>query len=73
MKSGNGMPGASHDQDSADRYGRGASQPVRDIQEIIAKLEVVTRRLAFPVRAVPVPRGNADPDDSESPGSPPQG
>lgn len=68
MKSGNGVPGASHDQNAHDPHGRAAGQPVRDIQEIIAKLEVVTRRLALPLRTIPVPRGTADPDESEAPG-----
>ena len=70
MKSGNGMPGASHSHDAGDQYGRAASQPVRDIQEIIAQLEVVTRKLAFPLRGVPVPRGNADPDEPAAPEAP---
>ena len=68
MNSGNGMPGASHSQDAGDQHGCAASQPVRDIQEIIAQLEVVTRKLAFPRRGVPVPRGNADADEPEAPG-----
>jgi len=70
MNSGNGMPGASHSQDAGDQYGRAASQSVRDIQEIIAQLEVVTRKLAFPLRGVPVPRGNANPDEPGAPEAP---
>ncbi len=45
MTSGNGVPAASDE-----------SQPLRVIQNLIAKLEVVNRQLSFPLRARPVPR-----------------
>lgn len=68
MKSGNHVPKAgAHDGDvnepSADRE---ASRQVRDIQEIIAKLEVVTKRLAYPFRGLPTPRRS----NGESPSQP---
>ena len=59
MKSGDPVPGANaHDGDvpeDADRD-RAAGQQVRDIQEIIAQLERVTKRLAHPLRTLPQPR-----------------
>jgi hypothetical protein len=59
MKSGNHVSEAgAHDggvrEPSAS--GRQDSRQVRDIQEIIAKLEVVTKRLAYPLRVLPQPR-----------------
>jgi len=45
MASGNGVPTASDREDS---------QQLRDIQDLIAKLELVNRQLAVPVRAMPV-------------------
>jgi hypothetical protein len=51
------------------------SRQVRDIQEIIAKLEVVTKRLAYPLRALPQSRRahgetarEADTTDGGAPG-----
>jgi len=49
MISGNGVPAAS-DRDEGVRT-RDDSQQLRDIQDLIARLEVVNRLLAFPVRA----------------------
>ena len=46
MVSGNGLPAASDREDS---------QQLRDIQDLIAKLELVNRQLSVPVRAIPVP------------------
>lgn len=59
MKSGNPVTSASaRDRGVRERpaHDRGASQQVRDIQEIIAKLEAVTKRLAYPLRTMPQPR-----------------
>ena len=69
MKSGNPVPGASaHDGDTppdADRdTGQSAGQQVRDIQQIIAELESVTKRLAHPLRTLPQPRGPQSPGRS---------
>jgi hypothetical protein len=56
MISGKPVPDASsgaHDGRVLDRPapdGHAAGQPIRDIEEIIAKLEIVTKRLAYPVR-----------------------
>lgn len=62
MKSGNPVTGASaHDTAVREWSGhdREDSQQVRDIQEIIAKLEAVTKRLAHPLRTMPQPRRTA--------------
>jgi hypothetical protein len=45
MVSGNGVPTASDREDS---------QQLRDIQDLIAKLELVNRQLSVPLRAMPV-------------------
>jgi len=45
MASGNGVPTASDREDS---------QQLRDIQDLIARLELVNRQLSVPVRAMPV-------------------
>jgi len=70
MISGNGVPAAS-DRDEVrvckDRQGvRDDSQQLRDIQDLIAKLEVVNRQLSFPLRemSTPVP---ADAGGAETP------
>jgi hypothetical protein len=54
MISGNGVPAAS-DRDEGVRP-RDDSQQLRDIQDLIARLEVVNRQLSFPVRTVSTPR-----------------
>ena len=54
MISGNGVPAAS-DRDEGVRA-RDDSQQLRDIQDLIARLEVVNRLLALPVRAAAMPR-----------------
>lgn len=65
MKSGNPVPAARrHDQylrdhSAGDYLDGAASKSVRDIQEIIAKLKVVTKRLEFPLRSMPAPRGGS--------------
>jgi hypothetical protein len=46
MVSGNGVPTASD---------REESQQLRDIQDLIAKLELVNKQLSVPVRTMPVP------------------
>ena len=67
MKSGNPVPGSnSHDEDArsdADCAACASGQQVRDIQEIIAKLESVTELLAHRPRTLPQPR---DPDQEFS-------
>lgn len=58
MTSGNGVPVAS-ECDEGVHWGKQSSdesQPLRVIQNLIAKLEVVNRQLSFPLRARPVPR-----------------
>ena len=53
MTSGNGVPAAS-DCDAGVKLSSDDSQPLRVIQNIIAKLEVVNRQLAIPRRARPM-------------------
>jgi hypothetical protein len=51
MTTGNGVPPASdHGEDI--RTHNGGSQ-LRDIEELVAKLQVVTKQLEFPSRAIP--------------------
>jgi hypothetical protein len=64
MISGNGVPAAS-DRDEGVRA-RDDSQQLRDIQDLIARLEVVNKQLALPVRAVSMPR-QADASGAEVP------
>lgn len=64
MISGNGVPAASDRDEGASRD----SQQLRDIEDLIAKLEVVNRQLSFPARAMPVPR-QADTGDPDRPGT----
>ena len=54
MIPGNGVPAAS-DRDEGVRT-RDDSQQLRDIQDLIARLEVVNKQLAFPVRAASTSR-----------------
>ena len=73
MKSGNPVSGASaHDEGTRGRSAddQAASRQVRDIQEIIAKLEIVTKRLALPLRNMPQPRRSSSSTGSSAPGSP---
>jgi hypothetical protein len=35
---------------------RDGSKQLRDIEELVAKLAIITRQLAFPARAMPSPR-----------------
>jgi hypothetical protein len=53
MKTGNGLPAATDRQEAG--HVRDDSQ-LRNIEDIIAKLEVVTRQLALPARPMPAPR-----------------
>jgi S-adenosylmethionine synthetase len=53
MKTGNGVP-AANDRQQAVR-GRGYS-PLKDIEELVARLEDVNRKLKSPARAMPTPR-----------------
>lgn len=61
MTSGNGVPAASdcdegvHWGIAQSRQGSDDSQPLRVIQNLIARLEVVNRQLSFPRRTTPVP------------------
>jgi hypothetical protein len=60
MIPGNGVPAAS-DRDEGVRIGKDSqrvrddSQPLRDIQDIIARLEVVNKQLSYPLREMPTP------------------
>jgi hypothetical protein len=59
MFSGNGVPVAS-DRDKSGGV-RGDSQQLRDIQDLIARLDDVNRRLALPARVMSAPRaGDAE-------------
>jgi hypothetical protein len=57
MRSGNPVPGARGHNGGVREQ---ASQQVKDIQEIIAKLEVVTKRLSYPLRTMPQSRRTRD-------------
>ena len=61
MISGNGVPAASHRDE--DVRVRDDSQQLRDIQDLIAKLEVVNRQLSVPVRAMTPRQGDASTAD----------
>lgn len=65
MISGNGLPAASECDDSVRE--RDATRALRDIQTLVAKLEVVNRLLAVPLRTK---RVSLPPEsDSAAPGS----
>ncbi len=66
MISGNGLPAAS-DRDEGVRV-RDDSQQLRDIQDLIAKLEVVNKQLSFPVRTMRTVRPG-DASGAEGPGA----
>ncbi len=66
MISGNGLPAASDcDDDVREREG---SRALRDIQNLIAKLEVVNRQLSVPrrTRSMPSP---TEPEGADAPGA----
>lgn len=48
MTTGNGAPTVTHD--GEDLYARDGSKHLRDIEELVAKLRVVTKQLALPPR-----------------------
>jgi hypothetical protein len=60
MISGNGLPAAAECEDSVRE--RDASRALRDIQTLIAKLEVVNRLLSVPLRTRPAPDVQDPPD-----------
>jgi hypothetical protein len=68
MISGNGVPTAS-DRDEGARVRD--DRQLRDIQDLIAKLESVNRQLSVPVRTMPAPRMPvpADAPGTEGPGT----
>jgi hypothetical protein len=57
MTTGNGVPPASDNgQDIYTRDGGGSrdgGRQLRDIEELVAKLQVVTKQLEFPARTIP--------------------
>jgi hypothetical protein len=59
MKTGNGVPAATDRQEAG--HVRDDSQ-LRDIEDLIAKLEVVTKQLAFPTRPMPTFRADGNED-----------
>jgi len=69
MISGNGLPAASECDNSVRE--RDATRALRDIQTLIAKLEVVNRLLAVPPRtrqvSLPPDSGSADPGSAAAP------
>ena len=66
MISGNRVPAAS-DRDKDVRV-RDDSQQLRDIQDLIARLELVNRQLSVPARATSTPR-QADAGRDDTPGA----
>jgi hypothetical protein len=69
MISGNGLPAASECDDGVRERDRGRT--LRDIQNLIAKLEVVNRQLSVPrrTRSMPLPgkTDTAEPDGADAP------
>jgi hypothetical protein len=61
MKTGNGVPAATDRQEAG--HVRDDSQ-LRNIEDLIAKLEVVTKQLEFPVRPMPTSRATIHEDVS---------
>jgi hypothetical protein len=61
MKTGNGVPAATDRQEAG--HVRDDSH-LRNIEDLIAKLEVVTRQLKFPARPMPTPRATTHQDVS---------
>jgi hypothetical protein len=65
MKTGNGVPAAT------DRLGAGHvrdNSQLRNIEDLIAKLEVVSKQLEFPARPTPTPRATVREDAPEEKG-----
>lgn len=68
MISGNGLPAASECDDGVRERDRGRA--LRDIQNLIAELEVVNRQLSVPrTRSMPLPGkpDSAEPDGADAP------
>jgi hypothetical protein len=59
MKTGNGLPAATDRQEAG--HVRDDSQ-LRNIEDLIAKLEVVTKQLALPARSTPTARATGNED-----------
>jgi hypothetical protein len=70
MISGNGLPAASGCDDGVREPDGG--RPLRDIQNLIAKLEVVNRQLSVPRRTRPMP-APAKPDSAKPDSADPEG
>jgi hypothetical protein len=51
MKTGNGLPAATDHGEGM--YPRDEGRQLRDIEELVAKLRVVTKQLEFPMRTTP--------------------
>jgi hypothetical protein len=54
MTTGNGVPTAADN--SADTFTSDRSRNLRDIEDLVAKLQIVTKQLAVPPRSMPVQR-----------------
>jgi hypothetical protein len=71
MISGNGVPAASECDDGVRE--REDGRALRDIQNLIAKLEVVNRQLAVPLRTrrepLPAKTDSAETDGADAPGA----
>ena len=50
MKTGNSVPAANHRHAIRARVRDDSQQQLRDIEELVAKLQLVTRQLQYPVR-----------------------
>jgi hypothetical protein len=54
MTTGNGMPATT--QNGEDSHARDGSRQLRHIEELVARLRVVTKQLELPPRSMPAPR-----------------
>lgn len=54
MTTGNGVPTATDN--GEDTVVRDGGKNLRDIEDLVAKLQIVTKQLALPPRSMPVPR-----------------
>jgi len=54
MTTGNGVPTATGS--SEDTFVRDGSKTLRDIEDLVAKLQIVTKQLALPPRSMPIQR-----------------
>lgn len=57
MTTGNGVPTATGS--SEDTFVRDGSKTLRDIEDLVAKLQIVTKQLALPPRSMPIQRSAA--------------